>query len=152
VNVQHLLKEPDMNRFLPIVLLMLAACAQLPPMPGDAAAKRFEPVADRAVIYVGRHTFDRRFVAPIMLNDEMLGATYQGTYTRIVVPGGKYRIAGFAADSGQIDLQVRPGQIYFINQTTWGYDSLSGSQFQLVDAQYGRSVVLSGTMTSEFVR
>lgn len=152
VNAQYLLKEPDMNRFLPIALLLLTACAQLPPMPGDAAAKRFEPVSDRAVIYLARNATERDFVAPIMLNDEMMGATYRGTYMRFVVPGGKYRIAGFAGDAGLIDLQVQPGKIYFINQTTWGYDSLTGSRFELVDAQYGRSVVLSGTMTSELVR
>lgn len=141
-----------MNRFLPIVLLILTGCAQLPPLPGDAAAKRFEPVSDRAVIYVARSALERDFVAPIMLNDEMMGATYRGTYIRIVVPGGKYRIAGFAGDSGRIDVQAQPGQIYFINQTTYGYSSLTGSQFQLVDAKYGQSVVLSGTMTSEFIR
>lgn len=141
-----------MNRFLPIVLLILAGCAQLPPLPGDAAAKRFEPVTDRAVIYVTRSALERDFVAPIMLNDEMMGATYRGTYMRFVVPAGKYRIAGFAGDSGRIDVQAQPGQIYFINQTTHGYSSLTGSQFQLVNAQYGQSVVLSGTMTSEFVR
>ena len=33
-----------MTRFLLISLLLLAGCAaQLPPMPEDAAAKRFEP-------------------------------------------------------------------------------------------------------------
>ena len=141
-----------MNRFLPVVLLMLAGCAQLPPMPGDAAAKRFEPVSDRAVIYVTRNALERNFVAPIMLNDEMMGSTYRGTYIRMVVPGGKYRVAGFAGDSGRIDIQTEPGRVYFINQTTHGYSSLSGSQFQLVDAQYGRSVVLGGTMASEFIR
>ena len=141
-----------MNRFLPMVLLMLGGCAQLPPLPGDAAAKRFDPVSDRAVIYVARDALERNFVAPIMLNDEMMGATYRGTYIRMVVPGGQYRIAGYAGDSGRIDIQAQQGQIYFINQTTWGYSSLHGSIFQLVDAQYGRSVVLGGTMTSEFVR
>lgn len=141
-----------MNRFLSVILLLLAGCAQLPPHPGDAGAKRFEPVADRAVIYVARSVVDRDFVAPIMLNDEMAGSTYRGTYMRFVLPGGKYRIAGFAGDSGRIDVQTQPGQIYFINQTTWGYSSLTGSTFQLVDAGYGRSVVLAGTMTNEIVR
>ena len=141
-----------MKHFLSVILLLLAGCAQLPPMPGDAAAKRFEPIADRAVIYVARSVAERDFVAPIMLNDEMMGSTYRGTYMRIVVPGGKYRIAGFAGDSGRIDVQAEPGRIYFINQTTHGYSSLTGSQFQLVDARYGQSVVLGGTMTNELVR
>lgn len=141
-----------MNRFLSITLLMLAGCAQLPPMPGDAAAKRFESVPDRAVIYLARHVLERDFVAPVMLNDEMMGATYRGTYIRIVVPAGKYRIAGYAGDSGRIDLQVEQGRIYFISQTTRGYDSLTGSSFELVDAQFGRSLVLDGTMTNEIIR
>ena len=141
-----------MNRFLLIAILMLASCAQLPPLPGDAAAKRFEAVPDRAVIYVARHALERNFVAPIKLNDEMMGSTYRGTYMRLVVPAGSHRITGLAGDNGLIDIQARPGQIYFINQTTWGYDALSNSKFELVDAQYGRSVVLGGTMTTEFIR
>lgn len=141
-----------MNRFLLIATLMLAGCAPLPPLPGDAAAKRFEPVPDRAVIYLVRHTLDRNFVAPILLDDEMMGSTYRGTYMRLVVPGGMHRIAGVAGDNGLIRIQATPGQIYFINQTTWGYDALSNSKFELVDSQFGRSVVLRGTMTAEFVR
>ena len=141
-----------MNRFLLIPTLLLAGCVQLPPLPGDAAAKRFEPVPDRAVIYVARHAFERNFVAPIKLNDEMMGSTYRGTYMRLVVPAGPHRIAGLAGDNGLIEIQTKPGQIYFINQTTWGYDALSNSKFELVDAQYGRSVVLGGTMAAEFIR
>ena len=142
-----------MNRLLLPALLLLAGCAaQLPPLPGDAPAKRFETVPDRAVIYLVRHPMERDFAAPVMLNDEMIGATYRGTYMRLVVPAGKHRIAGFAADSGRIDLQVEPGRIYFVNQTIWGFRSFSGSHFELVDAQYGRSMVLGGTMTSEVIR
>ncbi len=141
-----------MNRLLLIALLLIAGCAQLPPLPGDAAAKRFEPVADRAVIYLARHALERDFVAPIFLDDEMMGSTYRGTYMRFVIPAGTHHIAGFARDTGLIKIQTQPGQIYFINQTTWGYRSLEGSAFQIVDAQFGRSVVLGGTMTSEVIR
>lgn len=141
-----------MNRFLLIATLMLAGCVQLPPMPGDAAAKQFIPVSDRAVIYIARHRMERDFVTPIMLDDEMMGSTYRGTYMRLVVPGGMHRISGFAADSGLIQLQTVPGQIYFINQTTSGFRSLQRSSFELVDAKYGQSVVLGGTLTSEVVR
>ncbi len=134
------------------LLFALSACAPMPPAPGDAAAKRFEPVSDRAVIYVVRHPSERPFVAPILFDDQAIGSTYKGTYIRVVAPGGTHRISGMAGDSGLITLQAQPGQVYFINQTTYGYDALSGSQFQLVDAQYGRSMVLGGTMTGEFVR
>lgn len=141
-----------MNRFLLLALLLLSGCAQLPPMPGDADAKRFETVPDRAVIYIVRPVSDRNFVAPIMLDDQMMGSTYRGTYMRLVIPGGLHHIAGFAVDNGRISLQAEPGQIYFIQQTTWGYSSLQGSVFQRVEAQTGRNLVLAGTMTNEVVR
>ena len=135
------------------LLVALSSCVPLPPLPGDAAAKRFEPVAGRAVIYLVRHPLDSTIPAPILLDDEMIGSTYHGTYIRAVVPGGRHRISGFAADSAVIDIQAQSGQIYFVNQTTWNVrGSLGGSVFQLVDAQYGRSVVLNGTMTSEVIR
>jgi hypothetical protein len=135
------------------LLVALSACAPLPPLPGDAAAKRFEPVPDRAVIYLVRHPLDSTIPATVLLDDQMIGSTYRGTYIRMVVPGGRHRIAGMAGDSGLIDVQAQPGQIYFVNQTTWNVrGSLGGSVFQLVDAQSGRSMVLSGTMTSEVIR
>jgi hypothetical protein len=135
------------------LIFVLSACVPLPPLPGDAAAKRFEPVPDRAVIYLVRHPLDSIMPAPILLDDEMIGSTYKGTYIRMVVPGGMHRIAGMAGDSGSIRLQTERGQIYFVNQQTWeARKSLVGSAFQLVDAQYGRSLVLSGTLTSEVIR
>jgi len=142
----------QMTRYLLLAFLLLAGCAQLPPPPGDAEAKRFEPVADRAVIYVVRHPLDRRFVAPIQLNEQMLGSTYAGTYMRLVVPGGRYQISGYAVDIGQIRLDTMPGQIYYVSQSTWGFDSLQGSIFQRVDAAMGQSMVHSGNLTSEYVR
>ncbi len=134
------------------LLLALSACAPLPPLPGDAAAKRFEPVSDRAVIYLVRNPVERDFVAPILLNDQSVGATYKGTFIRMVLPAGTHRIAGMAGDSGSIRVQAERGQIYFVDQRTMGYDALTGSTFQIVDAQYGRSMVLGGTMTSEVIR
>jgi hypothetical protein len=141
-----------MYRYLLIALLLLTGCAQLPPPPGDAAAKRFEAVPDRAVIYVLRSPTERDFVAPIMLDDEMIGSTYRGTFMRLVVPSGQHKIAGFAGDSGQISLQAGVGKLYFINQTTFGYSSLTGSNFQLVDEKFGRSLALNGTLTNEVIK
>ena len=134
------------------LLVTLSGCVQTPPLAGDAEAKRFEAVPERAVIYVARQRLDRDFVAPIVLDGQMLGATYRGTYIRVVVPGGTHSIAGYAGDSGVIRLQAEAGRVYFINQATYGWGSLAGSTFRLVDAEFGRSVVLGGTMASEFVK
>jgi hypothetical protein len=141
-----------MNRFLLIPLILLAGCAQLPPPAGDAAAKRFETVPDRAVIYVVRHIHDRNFAAPIRIDEQPIGTTYRATFMRLVVPSGRHQIAGMAGDSGSIELQADAGKIYYVNQTTWGYDSLSSSKFDLVDEKYGRSTALLGTLNTEYIR
>ena len=141
-----------MTRNLLLSLLFLGGCTQLPPMPGDAAAKRFEPVPDRAVIYVARQVHDLNFIAPIMLDDEPIGPTYKGTYMRLVVPAGVHSITGYATDSGSIRLQTDPGGLYFVQQTALGFKALTGSLFEAVDAAYGRSVVLNGTMANEIIR
>jgi hypothetical protein len=141
-----------MNRILPIVLMLLAGCVQLPPLPGDAQAKRFESIPDRAVIYVARHVHDKDFVAPLLLDDEWLGPTYRGTYLRIVVPAGEHRLARYAGDHGVIRFVTESGKLYFIDQTTWGFRSLDRSTFELADPQYGRTLVLNGTMNDEVIR
>ena len=51
------------------LLFALSACAPMPPLPGDAAARNFQSVPDRAVIYLVRHPLERDFVAPVLLDD-----------------------------------------------------------------------------------
>jgi hypothetical protein len=137
-----------MKRFLLITVLLLSGCAQLPPMPGDAESKRFEPLPDRAVIYLARHPLDRDYVASVTLDDQMIGSTYRGTYMRIEVPAGPHQIQGFAGDSGSIKFDTAPGQIYFVQQVTHGLRGFAGSSFDLVDADYGRHMVMNGQLTA----
>ena len=142
-----------MTRFLlTMAILLISGCAQLPPMAEDAVAKRFEPLPDRAVIYLARHRLDHDFIAPVSLDDQMIGSTYRGTYMRIEVPAGTHRIEGFAADSGRIKFDTKAGQIYFVQHTAFGFRSFDSSRFELVDAAYGRSLVLNGQMTALIIR
>ena len=93
-----------MTRLLLITLLTLlfAGCAQLPPPPEDAAAKRFVAIPGKSVIYLARHALEPRYVATVALDDNMIGSTYRGTYIRIELPPGKHRLRGMAGDSGSI--------------------------------------------------
>ncbi len=141
-----------MKKLLLLTLIGVAGCTLLPPLPGDAQAKRFESIPDRAVIYVARHIHDKHHVAPLQLDGELIGSTYRGTYLRIIVPAGEHRIAGYAGDSGLIRIATEPGKLYFINQSTWGFRSLDGSSFELAEPQYGRNLVLSGTLNIEIIR
>jgi hypothetical protein len=128
--------------------LIFSGCAQLPPPPEDAAAKRFEAIPGKSVIYLARHALEPSFVAPVALEDNMIGSTYRGTYMRIEVPAGKHRLRGIAGDSGAINLVTEPGKVYFVQHSAHGYRSFVSSSFDQVDANYGKSLVLGGQITA----
>jgi hypothetical protein len=128
--------------------LIFSGCAQLPPPPEDAAAKRFEAIPGKSVIYLARHALEPSFVAPVALEDNMIGSTYRGTHMRIEVPAGKHRLRGMAGDSGAINLVTEPGKVYFVQHSAHGYRSFVSSSFDQVDANYGKSLVLGGQITA----
>ncbi len=127
-----------------LLVAMLAGCAPLPPSPADIEAKRFEPVAGKAVIYVFRHYPDlSREVATLMLDDQMMGSTYPGTYFRWVVEPGRHQIRGYAGDNGSITLDAQPNRMYFIQQSVSRFfHGFAQSFFQPVPEAYGREAVL----------
>ena len=125
-----------------IIALLLAGCAPLPPHPQDAQAKRLEPVPGKSVIYLLRDRPDFSSVAaPVMLDDNFMGTTYEGTYFRWEVAPGNHRIAGFASDSAVIDLTTQPGQVYFVQQRMSPWSTSPRSNFYNVREQDARQVL-----------
>jgi len=139
-----------MNRFLLLAILLITGCAQyqLPPPPEDAAAKRFEALPDRAVIYLARHALEPSYIAPVVLGDQMIGSTYRGTYMRIEVPAGTHVLRGMAGDSGDIKMTVAAGQIYYLQHRAYGYRTFVSSSFSPVTPELGRSLVMGGQIAS----
>jgi hypothetical protein len=130
-----------------VLAMLLAGCAQLPPSPQDIEAKRFEQVPGKAVIYLVRDLPDlSREGGTVILDDNMMGTTYPGTYFRWVVEPGMHRIRGFAGDAGSMTLDAAPDRMYFIQQSFtpgWGFGQ---SFFRPVPEPYGRSAVLRGEL------
>ena len=137
-----------MFHFLLLAVLFLAGCAPLPPSPQDLEAKRFEAVSGKAVIYLVRDMPDiSREVASVMLDDNLMGSTYPGTYFRWVVAPGRHQIRGFAGDAGAITLDVAPGAIYYVQQSfTRGFTGFGQSFFRPIPETYGRGAVLRGEL------
>ncbi len=127
-----------------LLVLVLAGCGQLPPTPQDVEAKRFEPVAGKGVIYLVRDLPDiSREAASVMLDDNLMGTTYPGTYFRWVVAPGRHQIRGFAGDAGSITLDIAPDRFYFVQQIySRGLSGFGHSFFRPVAEPYGRGAVL----------
>ena len=125
-----------------VVALLLSACAPLPPSPQDLEAKRFEPVSGKAVIYLVRDYPDfSREVGTVMLDDQMMGSTYPGTYFRWVVEPGRHQIRGYAGDNGSITIDVAPDRMYFLQQSVTRFFGFAQSMFRVIPEPYGRAAV-----------
>lgn len=133
-----------MFRLLVLLFVTLAGCAPLPPSPQDIQAKRFEPVPGKAVIYLVRNDPDHsREVATVMLDDQMMGSTYPGTYFRWVVEPGRHQIRGYAGDAGSMTIDVGADRMYFVQQSVSRlFHGFAQSFFYLIPDPHGRAAVL----------
>jgi hypothetical protein len=130
-----------------LLVVMLAGCAPLPPSPQDIEAKRFEQVPGKAVIYLVREYPDfSRETSTVMLDDNMMGSTYPGTYFRWVVEPGRHQIRGYAGDNGSINVDVAPDRMYFIQQSVTRPFAFAQSFFRPIPEPYGRAAVLRGEL------
>ena len=138
-----------MFRLLCVLVVALAACAQLPPSPQEIEAKRFEPAPGQAVIYLVRDVPDFTDIgAAVMLDDRLMGSTYPGTFFRWVVAPGRHEIRGYAEDAGYFSLDVSPDRIYFVQQSVTRFFPMPSSQsrFSLAPESHGRAAVLRSVL------
>ena len=128
-----------------LAALLLAGCAQLPPTPQDIQAKRFEPVPDKAVIYVVRARIDSFEVSGLALDDGQQITTQRGSYYRWEVMPGTRRISGVGPAMESVTLAAAPGRIYFLEHTVIGDPTDGGVQLtalRQIGEQAGRELVL----------
>jgi hypothetical protein len=140
-----------------VLAAVLSACTSAAPYapwpsgPADVQAKRFETVPDRAVIYVVRVLQDLGNVpATLWLDNQVMGATYMGTYFRWEVPAGQHLIAGYGSDNGMIRLDVQPGRIYYVQQVVRGGARANSpySTFRILNEADGRALVNRAVLIS----
>ena len=128
-----------------VASLLLAGCAQMPPSAEDMQAKRFEPVADKAVIYVVRAPVDSFEVSGLALDDGQQITTQRNSYYRWEVAPGTRRIAGVGPAMESVTLSAAAGRVYFLEHTVIGDPHDGGVQLtalRQVGEQAGRNLVL----------
>jgi hypothetical protein len=131
--------------FLLVFLLTsaLTGCVTRQPLPQEIQSKRFETIADKAVVYLYRDRPDfADVVAGFTLDGDYRGASYRGTYYRIELAPGRHRIAGFAGDIGQLEFDAQAGRLYFIHHSVVRQRVTHQSRFQFVPDSLGRDAVL----------
>lgn len=123
-----------------IALLALAACASTPQASSerDAEAKQFLTHPSAAAIYVYRSPFNSYDADSVLYIDgRLIGNTVAGTYFRIDTVPGRHVLHGMGLDAGQFEIEVRPGQTYFVS-----LDVIAGhSRFAYVPDRVGRERV-----------
>lgn len=130
------------------IALLLAGCTQLPPTQADIQAKRFDSVADKAVIYVVRTPMDSWESSGVALDSAQI-ATHRGTYYRWEVVPGTHRVSGTGFGTAAVTLNTAPGKIYFVEHTVLGDKDdggVSNTRLKEINDQAGRALVAQAEM------
>ncbi|MBI3917799.1 MAG: DUF2846 domain-containing protein [Betaproteobacteria bacterium] len=103
-----------------VALGLLAGCASTPQgtRERDAEAKEFVTHPATAAIYVYRSPLDQPGADTVLYVDHrLIGSTLPGGFFRVDANPGKRRLHGIAHDQGVLEIEVRPGDIYFVALT-----------------------------------
>ena len=116
----------------------LAGCASTPQatVERDTEARQFttHPAASTLFIYRPDAAQDE---SVLWVDGRLIGATLPHTFFRVHLDPGRHVITGMAADNGQIDLETRPGAVYFVSLSPFA----GQSYFQQVPEEVGRKVI-----------
>lgn len=125
-----------------VTLLQFTACASTPQASHerDAEAKEFRTHPASAALYVYRPDASSVEEDSVLYIDQrLIGATLPRTYFRADARPGKHLLHGLGYDAGRIEIDVRPGEIYFVSLRVVG----GQSHFALEDSAAGRRGVLA---------
>jgi len=121
------------------VVLLLAACASTPQASRerDAEGKEFVTHPGASTLYVYRSPFNNTEDSVLYVDRRLIGSTLPGAYFRIDAVPGTHTLHGNGLDLGDMTIETRPGQLYFIELAV-----IAGhSHFRLVPPALGRKTV-----------
>jgi hypothetical protein len=123
------------------LLIVIAGCASTPQAPPDrdAEAKEFLTHPQASTLYVFRNPFNNTEDSVLYVDRRIIGATLPGAYFRINVVPGRHTLHGSGLDIGELTLETRGGQLYFIELAVIA----EHSHFRHVPEALGRKSVIA---------
>ncbi|HZN24424.1 MAG TPA: DUF2846 domain-containing protein [Burkholderiales bacterium] len=121
-------------------LLAVVGCTSTPQAPPekDVFAKEFPTHPNASTIYVYRSPFNQfDFDSVLYLNGRLIGTTVPGAYFRVDVTPGRNVLHGSGVDIGEIALDTRAGEIYFVSVDVVG----GHSNFRVMPQETGKQRV-----------
>lgn len=135
-----------MKKFLAVaaIAVNLVGCASITmgDPKADAAAKQFAAPADKAAVYVYRNESMGGAVAmDVELDGAPIGQTGAKTYLYKEVAPGKHTVTSKAENTSTVEIDAKPGTLYYIWQEVKMGVLSARSKLQLVDASTGQQGV-----------
>lgn len=127
-----------------IITMNLAGCASvnMGSPQQDAAAKTFKAPADKAAIYIYRNeTMGAAIKMDVAIDGQPLGQTAAKTYLYKEVTPGKHTIESKAESTDKLELDAKPGMLYFIWQEVKMGVMSARSKLSLVSEAEGKKGV-----------
>ena len=123
-----------------VVAVLVSGCI-LTPLASpqqDTLAKEFIAHPDASTIYIYRSPFNQHDGDSVLyLDGRILGMTRPATYYRIDTTPAAHTLHGTGSDIGQLMIETRPGQLYFVSHEVIG----GHSTFRLVPEESGRDQI-----------
>ncbi len=102
-----------------LFVLLLSGCNSIPlaPESEDTLAKNFQPVPNKAKIYLYRNEFfGSQLKMPVTIDGKIIGHTLGNTYFMIEVEPGSHTIQSLTEDVVSMDIDTDAGKNYYVWQ------------------------------------
>jgi Protein of unknown function (DUF2846) len=136
--------------FAGVALLALAACVSVPKATpeADLAAKRFQPVAGRAQLYIVRpSSFGLAIMYQVSIDGRIVGSLAAETFLVQQLDAGTHVVAFFNNTSQEnTEVTVEPAKNYFLRVGMNPAATSNRARMKLVPEEEGQQLVRSNSM------
>jgi|SRR5438445_5967477 len=138
------------------VALLIGGCASVPMAEKGAEleAKRFEPVADRAKVYIFRRDrlFAKAVAFDVFLDGRVIASTVSGSFCAVLVLPGEYVLSSqYYGGARQLKIDAVAGGVYFVEQIPRGSMTGPFTELTIADEQGARrEIIKAGLVKSIF--